>query len=867
MGKKNRKKNRKNRFPNVSIVTPTYNRVEFIKILFKCILNQNYPIDKLEWIIVDGQNNNDLLNELPELKKELKTKSKLKIIYYSLPINENNKLGALRNKTNELSSGDIIVCMDDDDYYPPNRVINAVKGLQYGKLDLAGTSKLFIYDFDLDEVIEFGPFHKNHSTNNGMAYTKTFANKNKYNNTDAYSEEKVFLNNYRYNMIQLDTKDSLLHLSHNLNTINKRHYFESAYINNIKNMTNLYKIFNRKNLNNLIPDDIYQEYLKICLPYKRHSIYSKYDIVYYCGLLTIEWDPNNKKLGGSEQAVLHLSKYWASKGFKVAVYLKTQNECNINNVDFISADKFKASLKYKNIIIWRDCGFKFIVQSNIHIDNLYLDLHDTQPPYLLEKYYHKIDKIFTKSKFHKYATLNMSINEKKLEKKIVNIMNGIRINNFKINKKNVQRNKYRFCYTSCYTRGLLPILEHFFPVLKKIIPEVELHIYYGFPKNKKHKKLNEKLKKLINELDGVYEHGRVGMEEIIEEKYKSNFHLYITNTFAETDCIAIRESLITNCIPIISTSTVFYERDGIKFNLNDKDPNSYIQIAIRISQIIKDTKYCDEIRNKLKFSSTIKSWDEIGYKWLNEMNLVNNSMKNIKKSYLINLEKRPDKLKEFFDNYPYKKNNITVFKAIDGNKIVLNEEIIQFIINYINKNSSNNNKGPIKGELGCTLSHMNIWKLICNNDDLNENDKIAIFEDDAFFTSNFKEVWNEIEFPDDLDFMYIGGRFYDNYLPSNLKDWYNYSKHVYTTNLEDRTTHSYIITKKGANKLLQIIKENNGIHNPIDHWLTEQMVFLNSYTILPLLCWSPPDYKSDIKRSENNYFNISSFHKIFQDLQ
>ena len=194
MGKKNKRKILKNVLPNVSIVTPTFNRVKFLKILHNCILNQNYPLNKLEWIIVDGQNNNNKLNEVPLLINNLRKISNLKIIYFSLPMDENNKLGALRNKTNELSSGNIIVCMDDDDYYPPNRVINAVKGLNFGQLDLAGISKLYIYDFYLDNVIEFGPLHKNHSTNNGLAYTKNYTKKFKYKNDDSISEEIHFLN-------------------------------------------------------------------------------------------------------------------------------------------------------------------------------------------------------------------------------------------------------------------------------------------------------------------------------------------------------------------------------------------------------------------------------------------------------------------------------------------------------------------------------------------------------------------------------------------------------------------------------------------------------------------------------------------------
>ena len=42
--------------PFVSICTPTFNRRPFIPYIIKCIENQDYPKEKMEWIImkVDG---------------------------------------------------------------------------------------------------------------------------------------------------------------------------------------------------------------------------------------------------------------------------------------------------------------------------------------------------------------------------------------------------------------------------------------------------------------------------------------------------------------------------------------------------------------------------------------------------------------------------------------------------------------------------------------------------------------------------------------------------------------------------------------------------------------------------------------------
>jgi hypothetical protein len=105
---------------------------------------------------------------------------------------------------------------------------------------------------------------------------------------------------------------------------------------------------------------------------------------------------------------------------------------------------------------------------------------------------------------------------------------------------------------------------------------------------------------------------------IIREKYMSNFHLYITNTTGEIDCISIRESLATGCIPLISNFGVFKERDGIHFDLNTED-KTYRLIAVKIIQLLKKYEEMNEEREKLKLSPTLVNWEEVSKKWLEHM--------------------------------------------------------------------------------------------------------------------------------------------------------------------------------------------------------------------------------------------------------
>ena len=62
-------KNKKYKLPFVSICTPTYNRRPFIPYTIKCFNHQDYPMDKIEWIIIDD--GTDKIEDLHTLAKGL----------------------------------------------------------------------------------------------------------------------------------------------------------------------------------------------------------------------------------------------------------------------------------------------------------------------------------------------------------------------------------------------------------------------------------------------------------------------------------------------------------------------------------------------------------------------------------------------------------------------------------------------------------------------------------------------------------------------------------------------------------------------------------------------------------------------------
>jgi len=83
------------------------------------------------------------------------------------------KLGAKRNYMHQKTKGDIIIYMDDDDYYPPDRVNHAVNRLRSQPTALcAASSRLFIYYKHIQKIYQFGPYGPNHGTAGTFAFRK-----------------------------------------------------------------------------------------------------------------------------------------------------------------------------------------------------------------------------------------------------------------------------------------------------------------------------------------------------------------------------------------------------------------------------------------------------------------------------------------------------------------------------------------------------------------------------------------------------------------------------------------------------------------------------------------------------------------------
>lgn len=195
--------------PFVSVVVPTRDRRLFIPQLLRGYRQQDYPLDRMELVVLDDGADpvGDLLERMPGARY--------------LRSDTPEPVGRKRNRLMEAARGDIIVHMDDDDYYPRSRVSHAVSRLAESGLEIAGASVLYIYFAREQQIAVAGPYGPNHATAATMAYRRRYADQHRYDDGCALGEEPVFTNGYSEPMVQLEPVRTMLCIAHAANSFGK----------------------------------------------------------------------------------------------------------------------------------------------------------------------------------------------------------------------------------------------------------------------------------------------------------------------------------------------------------------------------------------------------------------------------------------------------------------------------------------------------------------------------------------------------------------------------------------------------------------------------------------------------------------------
>jgi GR25 family glycosyltransferase involved in LPS biosynthesis len=201
-------------------------------------------------------------------------------------------------------------------------------------------------------------------------------------------------------------------------------------------------------------------------------------------------------------------------------------------------------------------------------------------------------------------------------------------------------------------------------------------------------------------------------------------------------------------------------------------------------------------------------------------------------------DKSLEKLKKLTNNNNIF-SNIKIFEAIDGQ--LLNENDVNNKLTlkakYTLKEPSYFDDIRSYGEIGCYLSHTEIWKEIVKNNYTN----CIIFEDDVIPNINYETILKYLEdVPEDYDIAYLGWWSRNNINLNKRNEYWSYSN--------DKENilglYSYIISNKGVKKLLSktfpidvqldtfVSLYNNINNNDFKRYLSNNQLFVADKTVL-----------------------------------
>ena len=240
--------------PFVSIICVTYNRRPFIPFLLQCIRNQDYPANRYEVIIVDDGTDKirDLISEarMPQVK------------YFELT--EKMKLGKKRNYSHTLidKRSQYITYFDDDDYHHPCRISHAVEMLIKNPEALcAGSSEIYVFFKHISQMYQFGPYSHTHATAGTFTFKVELLKDTEYDDNACLAEERHFLKGYTIPFVQLDPLKTILVVSHDHNTFDKKILLESENNSYKKSSKTIESFISRKNeakLKNFFTSDVHE---------------------------------------------------------------------------------------------------------------------------------------------------------------------------------------------------------------------------------------------------------------------------------------------------------------------------------------------------------------------------------------------------------------------------------------------------------------------------------------------------------------------------------------------------------------------------------------------------------------------------------
>jgi glycosyltransferase involved in cell wall biosynthesis len=280
------------------------------------------------------------------------------------------------------------------------------------------------------------------------------------------------------------------------------------------------------------------------------------------------WDwrtPDTQGIGNSETSHIEMACRLAARGHDVISYTKLPDGARSGAVHRGVAWRDLGDADFSNAGVWAlyrcpDAIDHFTEtredrQAWLVVQDTYFVLSDVQAG--------AVDKVLVLCQGQRAEQAKQSPN---IADKLVVTSNGIRVDMIaEVEAVGVPpRTPTRIHFSSSPDRGLKPLLQYIFPRAKEIVPDLELHVYYGWNNidilmgqgsdedRERAKRFfgpnMEETKKLLNQ-PGVVWHGRVGQRELTHEWLKAGLWVF-PSMYPESSCATSMEAQALGAIPI-----------------------------------------------------------------------------------------------------------------------------------------------------------------------------------------------------------------------------------------------------------------------------------------------------------------------------
>ena len=122
--------------PGVSIIIPCFNEADWIKRTILSCINQDYPVDKLEVIVVDDRSTDQSVRQIKDMIEVIHSRRSVtrpaNACPYGAPENAGKRAALVKGV--EMAKHDLVVFVDSDSFLDPTAIRHLVQPFQDPKM-------------------------------------------------------------------------------------------------------------------------------------------------------------------------------------------------------------------------------------------------------------------------------------------------------------------------------------------------------------------------------------------------------------------------------------------------------------------------------------------------------------------------------------------------------------------------------------------------------------------------------------------------------------------------------------------------------------------------------------------------------------